>query len=409
MYLALKSVKTSTAKFCKEAKMLTDRQQQVWDAYLRNGNSVTATARELKVSHQCISKMINVIKLAHAKAGNFGADNHTDLVPDGYMIKGVSTLQDAKTGEQKLRWVKVNTDYATQLKALQEAFDVICESVPPVAKVPGPDFPLPKALLNTYVITDYHLGMLAWGEETGDDWDTDKAEQVLEQWFTLAIKAAPDSEEAVFAQMGDFMHWDGLEAVTPTSKHSLDADTRFQRLVRVAIRVIRKVIRMLLQKHQRVTVIMAEGNHDIASSVWLRELFAQLYREEPRISVIVRPDPYYCVEFGQTSLFFHHGHKKRLAGISDVFVAKFRQQFGRTRHSYAHMGHYHHNLVHENNLMIVEQHRTLAASDAHASRGGWMSGREAKVITYHREYGEVMRNVVSFDMVKDSMEGDKDE
>jgi hypothetical protein len=54
----------------------------------------------------------------------------------------------------------------------------------------------------------------------------------------------------------------------------------------------------------------------------------------------------------------------------------------------------------ENNLMIVEQHRTLAAPDAYAARGGWISGRDAKVITYHKSYGEVGRITVSYDMIK---------
>lgn len=50
--------------------------------------------------------------------------------------------------------------------------------------------------------------------------------------------------------------------------------------------------------------------------------------------------------------------------------------------------------------MVVEQHRTLAAPDAHASRGGWISGRDASVITYHRDYGYVGRVVISPEMVK---------
>ena len=180
----------------------------------------------------------------------------------------------------------------------------------------------------------------------------------------------------------------------------LDADTRFQKLVRVAIRVLRQVIDMLLSKHQRVHVLMAEGNHDMASSVWLREWFAVLYENEPRITVDRSPDPYYCYEFGQTALYFHHGHRRKPANVSDVFVAKFRYVFGRTKHSYAHMGHLHHVDIKENNLMTVEQHRTLAAADAYASRGGWISGRDAKVITYHRQYGEVGRLTISPDMLK---------
>jgi len=149
-----------------------------------------------------------------------------------------------------------------------------------------------------------------------------------------------------------------------------------------------------------VHLVMAEGNHDPASSIWLRELFRALYEDEPRITVDLSPDPYYCVEHGLTSLFFHHGHKRKPTAVSDVFAAKFREVFGRTKFSYAHMGHLHHVDAKENNLMIVEQHRTLAGSDAYASRGGWLSGRDACVITYHAAYGEGGRSRINSKMLE---------
>jgi hypothetical protein len=86
--------------------------------------------------------------------------------------------------------------------------------------------------------------------------------------------------------------------------------------------------------------------------------------------------------------------------VDDVFVAKFREVFGRTKYSYAHMGHMHHVDIKETNLMVVEQHRTLAAKDAYASRGGWLSGREASAITYHKDYGYTGRVVITPEMVK---------
>src|SRR5690606_30125506 len=199
------------------------------------------------------------------------------------------------------------------------------------------------------------------------------------------------AQRAVFAQLGDFLHIDGLDPVTPASKHLLDADTRFQRLVGVAISAIRRVIGMLLTKHERLHVIMAEGNQDPASSIWLREWLAASCEDEPRVTVDTSADPYYCVEHGATALFFHHGHKRRPKDIDTVFAAKFREVFGRTRYAYAHMGHLHHVDVKETNLMVVEQHQTLAAKDAYASRGGWMSDRSAQVITYHQAFGEVGR------------------
>lgn len=327
-------------------------------------------------------------------APEYGINNP---LPAGLKLSGVSTLTRNEAGEPQ--WIKASADAEVQREMMLTAIKAMGEKIPrdTARKAPA----LTKAdLANVYVITDYHLGMLAWGEETGDDWDTAIAEQMLVDWFAIAIAQAPDAELGVFAQLGDFLHWDGMDAVTPASKHLLDADTRFQKLVRVAIRVVRRVIGMLLAKHQRVHVLMAEGNHDPASSIWLREWLSAVYENEPRVTVDVSPDPYYCVEHGETALFFHHGHKRKPANIDTVFVAKFREVFGRTKHAFAHMGHLHHIDVKETNLMVVEQHRTLAGSDAYASRGGWMSGRDAKVITYHKKRGKVGEVVVSSQMLE---------
>ena len=322
-----------------------------------------------------------------------------DNLPEGVKLRGTSTLTDMRDGTQVMQWVKTTADEAAREAAMLAGIAAMAEKLPREKPRPAPAH-CNAALLNQYTVTDYHLGMLAWGEETGADWDVAIAERLLVNWFAAAIAQAPAAETAVFAQLGDFMHWDGLDAVTPAHKHLLDADTRFQKLVRIAIRAIRRIVGMLLEKHARVLIVMAEGNHDPASSIWLREWLAAIYENEPRIEVDRSPDPYYCIEHGKTALFYHHGHKRKPAEIDAVFAAKFREVFGRTKHAYAHMGHMHHVDVKETSLMIVEQHRTLAAPDAYASRGGWMSGRDAQVITYHREHGEVGRIRISPQMLE---------
>lgn len=320
-------------------------------------------------------------------------------LPVGLKLRGTSTLVDKRSGEPVLQWVKTSEDAEQQRAIFEAAASAMAEQLPreKPRKAPGH---CNAELLNQYTITDFHLGMLAWGEETGADWDLTIAENTLVEWFAAAIALAPAAAIAVFAEIGDFLHWDGLDAVTPAHKNLLDADTRFQKLVRVAIRAVRRIIGMLLEKHDRIIIVIAEGNHDPASSIWFREWLAAVYDKEPRVTVDVSPDPYYCVEHGQTALFYHHGHKRKPADIDTVFAAKFREVFGRTKHAYAHMGHMHHIDVKETNLMVVEQHRTLAAPDAHASRGGWMSGRDAQVITYHRKHGEVGRVRISPKMLE---------
>lgn len=376
----------------------TDAQKRYLKKVIETGSNRKAAAALGVVPNSVNLAIQRVVALA-AKRGWAPKYDMTHLVPDGFSVKGVSTYYD-KDGKVRGQWVKSKEDEARREEMLREMVQAVSSDIPRALPVNRPAKKLLAELINCYIVTDFHLGMMAWHEETGADWDTKIAEDLLVGWFATAIEGAPNAETAIFAQLGDFLHWDGLDAVTPTHHNVLDADTRFQKVVRVAIRAVRRIIDMLLRKHGQVHVIMAEGNHDPASSVWLRELLAALYEREPRVTVDQNADVYYCYEHGNTSLFFHHGHKRSPEDIDDVFVAKYREVFGRTQFSYAHMGHKHCINVKETKLMVVEQHRTLAAPDAYASRGGWVSGRDAKVITYHKDYGEVGRITISPDMTR---------
>lgn len=375
----------------------SDRDLEIINAINEHG-SMKKAAAALGIHISTVSRSITNLRYRAALRGYAPKHDMRHTVPDPYVVKGVSTYHD-KDGKVRGQWVKSQLDQEKHARMMREAIEAMKEEIPRALPVAAPAH-TNEQLLNCYVITDYHMGMLAWREEAGQDWDIKIAEELIIKWFAQAIAQAPDAHQAVFAQLSDFLHFDGMEPLTPTSKHLLDADTRFAKIVRVAIRVLRQVIDMLLTKHEHVHIIMADANHDPVSQIWLREWFAALYENEPRITVDRSPSPYNAYEFGKTALFFHHGHKRKVANVSEVFAGQFREIFGRTKHAYAHMGHLHSIDVKENNLMIVEQHRTLAPADAYAARGGWLSGRDAKVITYHREYGEVSRLTINSDMLK---------
>jgi DNA repair exonuclease SbcCD nuclease subunit len=249
-------------------------------------------------------------------------------------------------------------------------------------------------------VTDLHVGMLAWAEETKDaSYDLAIAEKLLTDWFSAAIALAPRAKVAVLAQLGDLMHHDALESVTPAHRNVLDADSRLQKVIRVVIRVVRRIVGMLLDTHESVHVVMATGNHDPASSAWLREFLHAMYEHEPRITIDNSPGHYYAYEFGKTALFYHHGDKRKVNDVDRTFAGMFRDIYGRCPHSYGHIGHLHNDEAVDGALMKVERHRTLAPRDAFAAAGGWLSNRDAKVITYHREFGEVRRDTLSPRMV----------
>lgn len=319
-------------------------------------------------------------------------------VPEGHHVKGVSALVGAD-GRVVQQWVKTAAEAKAQEAAMRAVADALKAELPRAEPVPAPVHGNAD-LLNQYTVTDLHFGMLAWGEETGTDYDLKIAERLLLDWFGAAIALSPNAQTAVLAQLGDLLHHDSHVSVTPTNAHVLDADSRFQKIVRVVIRTMRRIVGMLLDKHERVHIVMADANHDPASGAWLREMFAAFYEAEPRVTVDSTAGTYYVVEHGETSLFYHHGHKRKIDSVDSVFAGQFRDIYGRTKHSYAHIGHLHSDELKSTNLMKVERHETLAGRDAYAANGGWLAGRSAKVITYHRAFGEVSRLVLSPQMLE---------
>lgn len=353
-------------------------------AYKKHG-SMRKAAKELGVDESSIRRTLK----------NMGVEMN-DAIPDGFKLKGTSTLY--KDGEAQITWVKTTADLERQKILLSEAVSAIKSKIGR-EKTRSYSGKSESDMLSCYILTDYHLGQYSWADETGEDWDTQKAEDFLVRWFAHAIESAPKSHTAVLAQLGDFLHYDSLEAVTPTSKHVLDADTRYQMIVRIAIRSLKRIISMLLEKHEHVHIIMAQGNHDLASSAWLREVLAERYEDEKRVTVDQSGCPYYAYKWGDTSLFWHHGHGRSLNDLSKVFAAMFRKMFGETKYSYAHMGHLHHVAAKEDGLMIVTQHPTMAVKDAYSAKGGYVSQRGASVISYHKKHGEVGSVTIRPEMV----------
>lgn len=378
---------TDILDYCK-----TDAERRIYAAWLEEG-SKGAAARELGLDRRHVARTIERVNARAARNGFAPAQGLDHKLPPGMKLKRWSKYHKDTT-----EWVIAVPDKDQREEYLHALVAGFAADLPRAEPVPMLRRQLAEDLLDVYILTDFHLGMYAWAPETGADWDAKIAEDLLVRWFQCAIRRAPDSQTAVLAQLGDFLHWDGFDSVTPAHRHLLDADTRFPHLTEIAVRVTRRAIGLLLEKYGRVVVLMAEGNHDPASSVWMRTWLAAHYEDEPRVVVDTSPSPYYAVEHGETAVFFHHGHKRTVRDIDRVLVSKFRELYGRTRHHECHIGHLHHDRVHESALMRVCQHRTLAAPDAYAARGGWESERDSKVITYHKRYGRVSEVVVSPDM-----------
>jgi hypothetical protein len=358
--------------------------------------SITEAARVVGMNRETLQSRVNRARNAMAQ-GTLDPDI-ADRVPEGHRVKGVSTLYN-QDGEIKAQWVKTDVDSQRVAEAREAAIKALAADIPRVAPLPAPAQSLDD-LLALYTLTDGHVGMLAWHREGGENWDLQIAEDTIVGCFAETIRQMPAASQAVLNQLGDLLHFDGLNAVTPTSGHILDADGRFTKIVESAVRILRRIIDMLLAKHERVHILMAEGNHDMASSVWLRTMFKALYENEPRITVDDSALPYYAYQWGEVMLAFHHSHLKRNFGdLRAHMAAQFSQMWGATRKRYCHTGDKHHASEKDEMGMHIIQHPTLAARDAYAARGGWHSERNMSGISYHKRFGQVGRVTVCPEML----------
>lgn len=312
--------------------------------------------------------------------------------------------QHVKEGVVVQEWPRLMPDVAAREAAFRAMVEGLKETLPRIAPT-KPPASISSLLLNQYTITDLHFGMLAWAEENRKaDWDLKVAEKLLLDWFSAAIATSPFAEIGLLAQLGDMLHHDALRSVTPGHGHVLDADSRLGKVIRVVIRVIRQIISMMLQKYPRVHIVMASGNHDEASSIWLREMLSAMYENESRVTVDNSADIYYYYVWGDVALFYHHGHKRNIKnGVDTMFAGKFRKVYGAATKSYGHVGHFHDDEWKDTPLMKIERHRTLTAPDAH-SNAAFLSERDAKVITYHRKFGETGRSTLTPEMVMEIAE-----
>ena len=357
-------------------------------------DTVHDTAAKFGLSVRAVYAISSSVKARAARRGHAPEHDMIATAPDGFQVKGVSTYYNAN-GQPTGQWVKTVGDKERQHEIMLQAIEETHKNYKPFKPSPKVKH-TDKDLLSLITITDFHLGMYAWEAETGDDWDVNISKRVFLNAISDMIEAAPKAYTGFLCQLGDFLHFDGITAVTPMSGHILDADTRYSKLVGLTIEIMTQAVHMMLKKFGKVVIVQAEGNHDMSGSIWLRKHIKYVFKDDKRVEVIDNEFPYYAYLHGEILLGFHHGHKKRMAQLPKLFSSepRFRKLWGKATQTYIHTGHMHHERVVEDMGAIVEQNPTLSTRDSYSTAGGWVSARGAKVITYHNKLGEVHRTTV---------------
>ena len=376
----------------------SDRQREVISAWIEHG-SYRKAAKAVGISKSAVEDHVKRVKAAAARRGWSPDHDMTHTVPDGYRIRGTSTLYD-DTGKQRLQWVKTTADQDRQMELMQAAIRALCEDVKPTAlKIPRPE-QCHEKLMSVYPMGDPHFGMYSWAAETGADFDLKIAEQDLYAAVDYLVDRSPPSARGVLINLGDFFHAENMEGVTTRSGHVLDMDTRFPMMIDIGIRTLRRCIERMLEKHQTVEMINSPGNHDLTMALFMSIAFRNLYESEPRVIVHDAPTMRHYIEHGKVLIGVCHGHQTKDNQLIGIMAAEQSEAWGRTKYRYYYRGHHHHDRREEFNGGIVEQFRSLAAGDAYAVGAGYLSGRDMKCIVHHADYGEQSRFTCGIDVLR---------
>lgn len=311
----------------------------------------------------------------------------TDMQPAMAWLK---TAPDEDGNSFSVMLKPSQNDIPDLIDRLQTAFT----DLPPADPVVAPEYH-DDDLLTVYPIADAHIGMMAWGKETGEDYDTAIAVDRLRNWIGRAVDASPASAEALILDVGDLTHADDQTNQTPRGKHILDVDTRHFRTLDLTIAALAYAVEYALRRHARVTVKILPGNHNPTSFMAVLFALAERYRNEPRVTVLKVPGEFFVQRFGKCLLAAHHGHGGKPERIVMFLADEYGEDWGQTKHRFLFTGHLHHHKSADIGGCTWEQLRAVTARDAYSIGVAYTARSQLQAITYHRDRGEIQRAKVA--------------
>jgi len=315
--------------------------------------------------------------------------------PPGLPLKGVSSYVDSEgrvIGEWRLYREKMQ-EHETLVKALETRFANAALERPLLTAEPV--LSTDQDFLSVYPIADQHLGLLAWGRETGEDYDLKIGSDRLRAAAKRLVEQTPASATAILLNLGDWQHNDDGRNKTPEHGFNLDVDSRYMKIAMAGVDLMVDVIELALQRHQTIIVRNLPGNHDPHAYVALTVGLKAHYRNHPRVTIDASPAPCFYYRFGNVFLGATHGHRMKPQDMFNDMAVTHRSDWAAADFRYFYFGHIHHKTAQEVGDVICESFRTIASNDAFHAAGGYNAGRTLTSITHHIEEGEDCRRYVN--------------
>lgn len=193
-------------------------------------------------------------------------------------------------------------------------------------------------------IFDLHIGKLAWGGETFENYDTKIArERFLYAIQSLLHRASGFEYTRILFPIGsDFFNSDTIYNTT-TKGTQQDEDLRWQKTFDVGTRLLVDGINMLKQTGVPVDVIVIPGNHDFERSFYMGKFISAWFNNDPQVSVDTHASPRKYYRFGNVLLGLTHGSEEKESSLPMIMATDIpsKPQWSETKFHEWHVGHIH--------------------------------------------------------------------
>lgn len=215
-----------------------------------------------------------------------------------------------------------------------------------------------------FPIMDFHLGKLAWEDETGEDYNIKIAAarykatvlDIIGRIYAYGLEI----ERIVFPIGQDFFHMDSTQNTT-TAGTRLDSDTRWPKMYDTGVGLLIWAIEQL-RAIAPVECMYVAGNHDKMLSYCATQHVYAYYHGTPSVQVDVSPRKRKYIAYGKCLIGYSHGddESKRINLLMQQEEPKL---WGDSIFREWHLAHLHHEETTEIGGIIIRRVSAITSTD----------------------------------------------
>jgi len=222
-----------------------------------------------------------------------------------------------------------------------EAIRLLIDDIPKL-KTPKKNFNMNSDYLLEVALMDVHFGMLAWGKETGTDYDIDIAEELFLYAVQDLLKKSSgyNPKRILFPFGNDFLHIDDPTNQTPQNHNLLDVDSRLIKIYQQAKKSVIKAINYC-REIAPVDIVWVPGNHDPMTSYYMCDVIDHVFRDDKDVTVDLNPRYRKYYPWGDCLIAYTHGVEEPLRDLPSIVATEEPILWGASKYREIHIGHKH--------------------------------------------------------------------